>query len=180
MNLAEALRKHHKVVTNYIKNDAPDVIGKYAVSHAQKSFEDEGYTDSQLEPWKEVKRRNIKGDSRNQTRPILSDTGYLKKSIRYQKTGQLIQIGTDAVYAKIHNEGGTITLPARSETFKRERHTSGKKKGKFSGGTTSGQGFTFKESKITIPQRQFIGKSKQLEQQIKDKIIKDLKRITKK
>lgn len=181
MNLAEALRKHQKAVTNYIHNDAPDVIGTLAVNHAQDSFVDEGYTDVQFQAWKEVKRRQTgKGKPRDQTRPILSDTGDLKDSIRYEKSGQLVLIGTDVKYAKIHNEGGTITLPERSETFKRERHTSGKKKGKFSGGTTSGQGFTFKESKITIPQRQFIGKSKQLEQQIKDKITRDLKRISKK
>lgn len=181
MNLAEALKKHHKAVKNYIDNDAPDVIGTLAVNHAQDSFVDEGYTDVQFQAWKEVKRRETgKGKPRDQTRPILSDTGDLKDSIRYEKNGNLIQIGTDVKYAKTHNEGGTITLPARSETFTRVRHSSGKKKGKFSGGTTSGKGFTFKESKITMPQRQFIGKSKQLEEQIKEKIKRDLKRITKK
>jgi phage gpG-like protein len=98
-----------------------------------------------LQPWKEVKRRQSgKGKPRDQTRPILSDTGDLKDSIRYEKAGDSVHIGSDLPYAQPHNEG-----------------TSGTGRGNNS------------------PKRQVIGKSVELETQIKAKIQRDLKRITK-
>jgi phage gpG-like protein len=147
MTFEQALLLHARKVTRYIKNDALDVIGTLAVNHAQDAFINEGYTDVQLQPWKEVKRRQSgKGKPRDQTRPILSDTGDLKDSIRYEKAGNSVHIGSDLPYAQPHNEGTT----------------------------KAGRG-----NKTTIPQRQFIGKSIELETQIKTKIQKDLKRITK-
>jgi phage gpG-like protein len=147
MNFQQTLLLHAKKVTHYIKNDALDVIGTLAVNHAQDSFINEGYTDAHLQPWKEVKRRQSgKGKPRDQTRPILSDTGDLKDSVRYEKDGDSVHIGSDLDYAKPNNEGTN----------------------------NAGRG-----NKTTIPQRKFIGKSIELETQIKAKIQRDLKRITK-
>jgi phage gpG-like protein len=148
MTFEQALLLHAKKVIKYLNNDALDVIGTLAVNHAQDAFIVEGYTDAQLQPWKEVKRRQSgKGKPRDQTRPILSDTGDLKDSIRYEKAGDSVHIGSDLPYAQPHNEG------------------------------TSNAG---RSNKTTIPKRQFIGKSVELETQIKAKIQRDLKRITKK
>lgn len=145
MTFEQTLLLHAKKVIKYLNNDALDVIGTLAVNHAQDSFINEGYTDVQLQPWKEVKRRESgKGKTRDQTRPILSDTGDLKDSIRYEKAGKDVHIGSDLPYAQPHNEG-----------------TSGTGRGN------------------NTPKRQFIGKSVELENQIKSKIQRDLKRITK-
>ena len=128
-----ALRAHAKQVAAYIKDDAPRVVGTLAVNHAKQTFDDEGFTDTVLEPWKEVKRReDPKASPRNQTRKILSDTGDLKDSIRYQQEGMTVKIGSDLDYARPHNEGtdnagrgGKTKLPKRqfigdSESLKAE------------------------------------------------------------
>lgn len=145
MNFQQALSDHIRKVEKYIQNDVLDVIGTLAVNHAQDSFINEGYTDAQLQPWKEVKRRQSgKGKTRDQTRPILSDTGDLKDSIRYEKAGSSVHVGSDLPYAKPNNEGTT----------------------------NAGRG-----NNTTIPERTFIGKSVELETQIKAKIQRDIKRI---
>jgi phage gpG-like protein len=45
--------------------------------------------------------------------PLLSRQNELMNSINYRIQGNLIIISTDKIYAKIHNEGGTmnITIP---------------------------------------------------------------------
>lgn len=65
-----------------------------------------------------------------------------------------------------------INKAARSETFVRNRYTKGPKSKAFGGmglfkkGTTAGKGLTFKAHSVTIPQRQFMGKSAMLNAKI--------------
>ncbi|HMR18392.1 MAG TPA: hypothetical protein PKA53_03750, partial [Sphingobacterium sp.] len=76
-----------------------------------------------------------------------------------------------------------INRAARSETFIRNRHTTGKKgkmfggMGAFKKGTTPGQGQTYKAYSITMPVRKFLGPHPKLKQHletvIKDEFIKE-------
>lgn len=128
-----ALRAHAKEVVAYIKNDAPRVVGTLAVNHAKQTFDDEGFTDTVFEPWKEVNRRkDPKASPRDQSRKILSDSGDLKDSIRYEQAEMTVKIGSDLDYARPHNEGtdnagrgGKTKIPKRqfigdSESLKTE------------------------------------------------------------
>lgn len=130
------------------------------------NFAAQGYQGATFKKWasrKSSKKRNI-------GRALLVQTGKLKRGWNSRTTAPgEVQIYNDVPYAEIHNNGGTIHQAARSETFKRNRHTEsitykrGKNagkykqvKGQFAKGTTQGQGFTFKERNITIPRRQMI------------------------
>ena len=84
-------------------------------------------------------------------------------------------------YARIHNEGGTITQAARSNNFVQNRFKRGTKKGKFKRGKLSPAGgagggrMSFKQRIIHIPQRRFIGNSPALRQHLINKAKNYLK-----
>ncbi|MBI4742497.1 MAG: phage virion morphogenesis protein [Betaproteobacteria bacterium] len=60
----------------------------------------------------------LKNPPRNKKRTspkILVDTARLKNSIASRVTAQSVQVGTNVVYAAIHQLGGTIDIAARSQ-----------------------------------------------------------------
>lgn len=145
-----------KALKEIIRN-APNEIAILARNHFEESFDLGGYNETPFEKWKERARPN---DKRNKGRALLIKTGRLSRSIRIKSVGKRrIVIGTDVVYAKIHNEGGEIATRARSELRPRRRTSTGR----FAGGFESaGRGATFKAGKIKIPKRQFMGEDNRL------------------
>ncbi|GJQ32625.1 MAG: hypothetical protein HBSAPP04_14640 [Ignavibacteriaceae bacterium] len=118
--------------------------------------------------WEPLKKSTLRS-RRRKNRRILQQRGAgggLLGSITSRYTGEYAEIGTNLVYAPIHQFGGTIERAARSETFKRKRWTKDKftkkgeliqkRKGQFRKGTTAGQGFTMKAHTITIPARPYL------------------------
>lgn len=78
------------------------VMGVDATEHYKQSFVDEGFTDSGIEKWKPRKRE----DRKRPGRAILTDTGRLRRSIRWRKFGKLgVRIQSNVPYALRHNEG---------------------------------------------------------------------------
>lgn len=133
----------------FINDDAPTVMGKIAVDFFTESFQDEGFTDTSFEPWKEVKRRQdpkVKGA--RASRPILTgDTGDLGMSIEYRDAaGGEVTVFSDKPYAEAHNEGTT---------------TAGRNR------------------RVTIPKRQFIGDSEQMDKKVVEGLKKKMDRIIK-
>jgi len=102
-NLFAQIRKLQKMVGS----DVYDIVGAEAVRHYKKSFQDEGFTDQNLDKWADVKRcthpRNKKAISR---RKILTGEGDLGRSIEHRRQGRAVAIKSDKPYAKVHNEGG--------------------------------------------------------------------------
>lgn len=120
----------------FLNNDAPVIMGKTAVDFFTESFQNEGFTDVSLEPWKEVKRRqNPKVTGARAIRAILTgDTGDLGMSIEHEKTDNgEVTVRSDKTYSKAHNEGTNNAGRGRS---------------------------------TTIPKRQFIGDSETLNQKV--------------
>lgn len=133
MDLSKFLEKKAKEVKRYINRDAPRIVAKMARDHAKQSFQDEGYTDDSYQKWTEVKRRGddkmkrnkdgtvSKRQARDQKRKILTDTGDLQRSIQSEVvSSELVEIGSDLIYAKAHNEGtdnagrnNNVKLPKR-------------------------------------------------------------------
>jgi len=158
---------------SYLENEAPVIIGTEAVKHFQDSFENQGFTDENLQKWDEVKRRDPSsswygfkygastarsGKARRKSgsmtnyspaatqRPILSgETQELMNSIRFQKIpfGARITAGTS--YAKLINEGGPMKV--------------------------------FGKPGAKMPKRQFIGKSSALFRKIEAELLRDIKNI---
>lgn len=147
----------------------PVIVGNEVVNFAKDRFRFGNWRGNSIVPWK---KRASKA-KRNKGRALLIQSGRLKRSIRVtQRNSTMVAIGTNVPYAKIHNEGGIIKQPARSETFKRNRYVKAGMKGKFKKGKTAGQGFSFKERRINMPQRQFLGNSPWLTKLLDVKITK--------
>ena len=150
---------------------APRAIGALAVEHYKENFVKGGFVNNGLNPW--PKR---KGD-KDPGRATLVKRARLKNGNRIFRANQKeVVIGNSVPYAKIHNEGGTITQSARSELFVRNRRKKGAGKGRFKRGTQAGRGFSYGDRKIRIPKRQFMGDSKELRTKITNWYITNLRR----
>lgn len=158
----------------FVEKDVPEIIGTEAVNHFKDSFQNEGFTDSSLVKWKDVKRRDAssswygfkygsktkrpgrkKRSSDSVTnyspaatkRPILKGpTGDTQRSIAYMVRGRMIIVFSDKRHSKVINEGGRIKVFGKADAI--------------------------------MPQRKFMGKSKVLERRIKSEIKKRLIKIT--
>lgn len=111
-------------------------VGDIAVKHFKKSFDMEGFNDVPFKRWKPLKRER----SRYANRKILTQTGTLKRSLRYNSyVGSKIwwvNVSSPLIYANVHNEG-----------------------------LMAGRGAGFK-----MPKRQFMGDSKLLDKKIQRRI----------
>jgi len=155
-----------------IKAVIPQMIAETAVEFYKESFRNKGFDGI---PWKPTKKTVRKGS-------LMVRSGALVASIRPGSVTPdkvTIQAGSSKVpYAKIQNEGGKISRAARTETFVRNRYTTGKKGKMFGGmgaykkGTTAGRGLTFKAHSYNFPARPFMGQSALLNQRIIDRIKK--------
>jgi phage gpG-like protein len=134
----------------------PTIIGNEAVNFSLDRFKQSNWIDNTTEPWAPRKKETKKSLGK----AILINRARLRNSIRIiKKTDNMVSIGTDVPYARIHNYGGIIQRHARSETFQRNRFKRGSSKGRFKKGTTAGKGFTFKAGTARMPRRQFLGRS---------------------
>ncbi|MFZ1680361.1 MAG: phage virion morphogenesis protein [Rhizobiaceae bacterium] len=110
-----------------------DEIGTRLVGSTQQRFEDEAGPDGS--PWPRSIRAQFDGGK------TLTDSKYLRKSFAHEAGDDRVAVGTTAVYAAIHQFGGTI----RAKTARGLRF-------RVAGG------FVSKQS-VTIPARPFLGLS---------------------
>jgi phage virion morphogenesis protein len=120
-----------------------DAIGMALVVSTQQRFEDE--TDPQGNPWPDSLRKTLLGGR------TLTDTAALVQSITHAPTDNSVAIGTNLIYAAIHQTGGTI----KAKTAKGLR---------FRG---PGNGGWVQKSEVTIPQRAFLGVDDEDENEIR-------------
>jgi len=152
MDGADAVRAYLNKIADRAGNMRPimKAIGDRVAEQTKRRFEKGGPAPDGT-PWAKVKKPHPKA------RGILRITDQLKNSIRYQLVGNnAVAIGTNKVYAAIHQLGGEISQGARSELFLRNRARSGK----FKKGTKAGRGYTFRDRTIGIPARPFLGLSR--------------------
>lgn len=174
---ADEMERQLQAMMNYIENDVPLVIGVEAVKHFKNNFQEEGFDG------KKWASRKTKRSGSTDGQKILSKSGDLAESIDYKIDGDDVVIYSDLPYAQIHNEGGTINMPAKEKVVAHKVHTRGKHKGKTlfaknDKNATFGQKATVGAHVIKIPQRQFIGSSKPLLEKITNKIVRDLDRLS--
>ena len=159
MNITEhlaELKKQKELFESFYNNELPTIVGVEAVNFFTESFENEGFTDEVLEPWQEVKRRQDpkRPDRAAASRKILTgDTADLGRSIEYTPEAGQVKITSD-------------TVNAGSDKDYAAAHNEGT--------TTAGR-----NRNVTIPKRQFIGKSKKLDEIIDEKVVKRIKKILK-
>lgn len=110
-----------------------------------------------------------------------SGGGGLLGSITSRYDSHTAEVGTNKVYAAMHQYGGTINQAARSSTYVQQRYKRGSKKGKFKRTSEKnrvfGQGFTYKARSITVPARPFLKITDEELQAIKKRAITFLTKI---
>ena len=126
--------------------------GIFMLSQTAKTFQKEGRADVDWEPLAEMTKimraYRKRGSGRTGPKKALQDTAHLKRSVKtvtFSQRGQKAQaIFTRVPYAKTHQEGGKITIPA---------HTIRAKKAKALQFTIGGE--TFYRKSVHIPEKTY-------------------------
>jgi phage virion morphogenesis protein len=91
-------------------------VGQTLVTQADLGFRAE--KDPWGTPWKKLKAATLRARrGRRKGAKILRDTGRLAGSINYRATADSVTVGTNVIYAAIHQFGGTIQRAARQHTL---------------------------------------------------------------
>lgn len=138
------------------KHDIPLIVGREAVNHYQEGFQKEGFTDTSLIKWQEVKRRmaNSKARGADRDRKILTGkTGALHDSIDFETSP-----GKVTVYANPQNKGAGHNY---AQVHQFGTATAGRKKN------------------VVIPARPIIGRSEALMKNINARITRYFEDIIK-
>lgn len=106
------------------KDAYPRYVGNMAVNFYKDSFKRGGYIDTGgLQKWEPRKKLAARGSKPKGNRALLVKTGNLRRSIKIIRSGLgFVVVGTNLPYARIHNEGGTITSTQNIGAYTRKAH----------------------------------------------------------
>lgn len=175
-----------------VRDRLPRKVGIVAVNHFKQNFRDAGWRDDGLHPWKTTQRQREGGPDAKYT-PLTSRRDHLMRSIQYSSQPGQVTVTNPVPYAAIHNNGGTLnTHPSVTKRMRRFAWAKVyalagvKGKGKLpkqlpaTAAKWRALALT-KKSKLSItariPQRQFMGDSRELKQKINTIINDSVKRI---
>lgn len=180
---ADELQRKQKEIETYARSTFPRKTGKVAIDHFRDNFLKGGYMNNGLHKWKDPDRLRKKGKTAPKYKTLLSGRNNLYDSIRSEVEEGKVTIKTDVEYAAIHNYGGEITHPITRKQRVKAMETHIRKTGakhREKNSMWKGLALTPKTSYvIKMPQRQFIGPSKELETALHDMAVRDLERILK-
>lgn len=162
---------------NGLKTTLPAQVGNMAVRYFIKAFTDQAWDGAK---WP------ARQDKKN-TRPLLIGKSggtkggahaHLRSSVNNsikETTWSSIVFSVPQPYARIHNEGGTINMPARKQVIHFKGGSFSKMKS-----ASHAQKVDVGAHVIKIPKRQFMGNSKTLNRQITEKVNEEMKKVFKK
>ena len=173
-----------------MRDEIPRKAAVVAKNHFMHNFDESGFVDGGLRPWKKTRRQEA-GDPR---KPLTSNRNHLMNSIDVVGAPGQVTVVNPVPYARIHNEGGTIhsqptvTPKLRKMAWAKAYSIAGVSKGgklpkdlPEEARKWCALALTKKEKlniKIKMPRRQFIGESKELRVKINQIIINKLKEIS--
>lgn len=169
---ADDLQRKINAAKLYLQGDVKDVIGIESVKHFKRNFEQEGFVDNNVSKW--AARKTKRSGSTN-SQKVLSKTGELAESIDYKVAGDVVVIYTDKPYAELHNNGGELTVTPQMKKYFWAMHKQAKDAGDLE--LADQYKAMALAVKIVMPKRQFIGESQTLNNNIIDKITRDLTKI---
>jgi phage gpG-like protein len=171
MPVIDHLTPKLKAMTRLIEQ-LPDIAGQEAVSFFKERFEKQGWQDGSFQPWARKKVDN--------NYPVLRsrNTNGLVDTIHWQRLSRRSVViragGPGKPYARIHNEGGTITVPVTEKMRKWAWGMYSRTKDpKYK--AIALQKKTVMQ--IKMPKRQYIGASRDLLKRIETVIHHNVKRI---
>ncbi|WP_370859527.1 phage virion morphogenesis protein [Phocaeicola plebeius] len=183
-----------------ISDTLPRKAGVLAVNHTRQNFRDGGFRDGGLQPWKPT-RRQQSGSKKASDRygPLLSSRKRLMGATYDVPMKGKVIVRNTVEYAAIHNEGGTVSTHPRitpklrkmawARYFKAagiRRGTSSKtRKKKDASAPPEARMWKAialsKKSRLNvtaqIPQRRFLGQSKELTEKLQEEAEKELLKV---
>lgn len=190
--LIDKLEQKKKALERLRNEVLPVKVGNAAVRHFKKNFRDGGYNDNGLTKWEETRRQRSGGtNAASRFGPLLSRQNHLMNSIIFTPSPRKVVISTDVKYAPYHNNGADITVTPRMRKFAwRKFFESAKindgdtaavrkqKESAMSGEAGMWKGLALtKKTRLHIPQRQFMGKPKELIDKVNKVIEDELKKV---
>lgn len=190
-----------KELDEMMRRRMPVIAGRLAKDHFQDNFQRGGFVNGGLHPWPKARRLTSGGtDAASQYGTLLSESKHLYNSIQYVPSDYRVRVYNEVAYASIHNWGGTVsvTVTDRMRRFawakfyeasgkSRKAATGGKKGRKRATGKKAAnpQAAFWKNLALTrkkklavrIPQRQFLGESKELNDKINERLEKEIRNI---
>ena len=192
------LEEHQREIVRLVRRRLPIIVGRMAKDHFQNNFRLQGFLNNGLKPWQETRRQQSGGKSAaSQYGPLLSRCNHLFASIKYTPGDARVSIANDVLYAPIHNWGGS-THPTVTDKMRRfawamfykeagiKRAKSGKtKRKKMAAASENPRASRWKALALTkktklnirIPQRQFIGDSRELSDKVSQRITTEIQNI---
>lgn len=175
------IHTHLSELKEFQKEQLPKIIGVEAVNHYTESFAKEGFEDNELKKWPDVKRRNSQSEwygfsyRANSAKPgVGKDRNMSKKD----KKG-LTNFSPEATKNKVLTGTTSELKNSIHFTVKPDRVTVGTDKPYAAVHQFGLQAKVFGKAEFTMKARPFIGKSEILNNAIKAKCEKELKRILK-
>lgn len=198
MNIKEfstQIKAKRKELDSLMKRKMPVLAGRMAKDHYQNNFRQGGFINNGLHSWPKAKRMQTGGTSAaSQYGTLLSSRNHLFSSIKYMPSDYRVKVANDLIYAPVHNWGGTLhpTVTPRMRKFawaKYYQAGGGKKngaKGKEKGENDEpAEALNWKKLALTkkeklnvkIPQRQYLGESKELSEKIAGKTEEEIRKV---
>lgn len=189
------IKAKRKELDDLMKRKMPVLAGRMAKDHYQNNFRQGGFINNGLRSWPKAKRLSVGGTSAaSQYGTLLSSRNHLFSSIKYVPSDYRVRVANDLAYAPVHNWGGTLhpTVTPRMRRFAwakyyqagggQKKGAEGKKKAK---NDEPAEALNWKKLALTkkekldvkIPQRQFLGESKELTEKIAGKTETEIRKI---
>ena len=149
-------------------------IGEYLVRSVDDRFDAQKAPDGTA--WKPLRPKTL---ARKRIKKILTESSNLRSRVVYRAKARQVEIGTNVIYGAIHQIGGTITIPARSQQVYRHYNArTAQVSNKFVKRSRSNfaEWVTIPEHQVTIPARPFLGLSSTDETEIAEIIFGHLHR----
>ncbi|MDR0413205.1 MAG: phage virion morphogenesis protein [Dysgonamonadaceae bacterium] len=176
------LAAKRKELDHLMRHTLPVKVGAMAKAHYQDNIrERQGFLNGGLHKWQKTKRQMSGGKSAASNYGALqSSRMHLYSSLKYVPSAYRVKVSNDLKYAPVHNWGGTVqptvTPKMRKWAWAKHYEEAGADKKK---DTPWKRLALTKKSKlnIRIPQRQFLGESRELNEQIQQKMDSEVRNI---
>lgn len=185
--LINQLEAKKKQLTDLRERVLPTKAGNMAVNFFKDNFRKGGYQDGSLNKWPVTRRQQMGGSGADsQYGPLLSKRLHLMNSTRYTVQPGRTTILNDLTYARIHNQGGTIThnvtLKMRKFAWAKFYEEAGgkKKEEELNENARFWKGLALtKKTQIrqVIPQRKFMGKPLKLIDKVNDLANSEIRKL---
>ncbi|CDX19692.1 Mu-like prophage protein [Mesorhizobium sp. ORS 3359] len=142
-------------------------IASFLVSRTQRHFQTETGPDGKWQPLSPRTAARRIGSRQRGNAHILRDTGRLYQSIVGESSDTEASVGTNVLYAAIHQLGGEVKIPEREQDIHLGRTNRGKRFVKASAKRKETMRVTIGAHTIEIPARPFLYLDKEDEAEIK-------------